>query len=162
MNFTRYHSIATYDMVQDSLGLTFSYMIGWKPGKLKATVNPGTLPGCHLVTCVGSTQVCIWQRGQSYICCVPTNDRYLHPRGKNICFQMNFPLQAYLHRTRTVQDPTGPNCYISILRCFCLALVSLGAFNCVAITVHSGPFWTHLKEFWAYFETLWPDFDHFT
>ena len=31
------------------LGHAFFTELGWKPGKLKATVDPGTLPGCHLV-----------------------------------------------------------------------------------------------------------------
>ena len=31
------------------LGHVFFTKLGWKYGKLKATVDPGTLPGCHLV-----------------------------------------------------------------------------------------------------------------
>ena len=35
--------------------------------------------------------------------------------GSNGWFHMNVPLQVHLHRTRTVQDPTVPNYYISII-----------------------------------------------
>ena len=31
------------------LGQAFSTEVGWKPGKLKATVDPGTQPGSHQV-----------------------------------------------------------------------------------------------------------------